>query len=181
MRIESATLVSGGLWRFVGRIACIVTVWSFTAGANSCSSDESGQTFVTDLVLKTATGTVRNDFAPGEPITFELRVRNRRQAEAVVQFSSGQQFDFVVLDDGTNRVRWQWSRRRAFTQATTELVFAPGETKIFTVTWDQLDDADLPVGGSDYEARGVLLFAEFASDPLFPHQLGSLLRPLSIR
>ncbi len=182
MRIESSLLISSRLRRLVFRLLCLATVWTFTAGATSCSTDGSaGPTFVTDLTLKTAGGAVSEEFAPGEPVTLEITVRNRARREVVVQFPSGYQFDFVVVDRGTDRIRWKWSRHVVFIQASTEIVFAPDETRTFAIEWSQVDDDGRPVGPGNYEARGVLTFAEFATDPLFPHQQGSPLRPLTIR
>lgn len=169
------------------RLLCLFIVCVFTAGADSCSSGGNpGPTFVTDLTLKDAGGAVRQEFARGEPITLELSVRNRTRTEATLQFSGGHQFDFVVIDPSripfvTNQIRWLWSRGRAFTLAITEIEFAPEETRTFTVVWDQVGDAGLPLSPGNYEARGVLVFAGFAVDPLAPHQLGSPLRPFTIR
>lgn len=173
-------------WHVIAaRILVVGAIWTFTAGATSCSVGDDGEfggpTFVADLTLRNAAGNVDDEFAPGETITLELTVRNRSDLEAVLEFTSGQQFDFAVLDSGTSRVRWKWSRGKAFTQANSELVFAPDQTRTITVQWDQRDDAGLPVAPGNYEARGVLIFGQFASDPLFPHQLGSPLRRFTIR
>ena len=168
--------------RLVSKVLGLALIWTFTAGVDSCSSSSSSNpTFVADLVLKNAAGVVRQEFAPGDPITMELTVRNRSNTEAILQFATNQQFDFVVVDNGTSRTRWLWSFGKAFLQGTTELEFAPNESKKFVVTWDQLDNARLPVGVGNYEARGVLLFAEFAFNPLAPSQLGSPVRDFVIR
>jgi len=174
-------------WYLVaGRIFVLGAIWTFTAGATSCSvggddGEFGGPTFVTDLTLRNSAGTVASEFSPGETITLELTVRNRSDLEAVLEFTSGQQSDFVVLDSGTTRVRWKWSHGKAFTQATTDLVFAPDQTRTITVQWDQRDNDGLAIAPGNYEARGVLIFGRFASDPLFPHQLGSPLRRFTIR
>lgn len=169
----------------VARFLVLGTIWTFTAGATSCSVSDDGEfggpTFVTDLTLRNSAGNVTDQFAPGETITLELTVRNRSDLDAVLEFASGQQFDFVVLDSGTSRVRWKWSQGKAFTQANSELLFAPDQTRTISVQWDQRGNDGQPVALGNYEARGVLIFGQFASDPLFPHQLGSPLRRFSIR
>lgn len=162
------------------RTVAVAAVVVVTAGASSCETDVTEPRFVADLVLRNPAGDVRDVFLRDEAITLELKVRNRGSSEAVLQFSSTQQYDFVVVDAGTSRVRWKWSTGKAFAQRLTELTFAPGETKTFTVTWDQLDAAGQPVGAGSYEARGVLLFEEFAANPLASHQLGSPLKAFRI-
>jgi hypothetical protein len=177
--IDRSNTANAGTWLL--RLVAVALVWIFTAGATSCSSDNvGGPTFVTDLVVRNAAGAADNQFARGEPVTFELSVRNRTRQEAVLQFSTGHQFDFVVLDDGTRNVRWKWSHGKAFLTIATEIEFAPGETKIFRVTWDQLDNDFQQVPGGEYEARGVMMFPQFKDDPLFSSQLGSPLRQFTI-
>lgn len=168
----------------IARLLAIASIWLLTVAATSCSTDDSefgGPTFATDLTLRNAAGNATQEFAPGEPITLELTVRNRSSNEAILQFASGHQSDAVVLDSGTSRVRWKWSHGKAFTQATSELAFAPEEVKTVTLVWNQVGNDGFPVGPGNYEARGVLLFGQFATDPLALHQLGSPLRPFTIR
>jgi hypothetical protein len=158
--------------RNLGKATTLIAVCAVTAGATSCNTaGEVGPTFVTDL-------TVRNP--AGEPVALELTVRNRTDTDVVVEFDSSHQFDFVVVDAGSSRVRWRWSTGKAFTQATTELEFAPGQTRTFTTTWNQVGDDGQAVAAGDYEARGVLLFSEFRTNPLAPHQLGSPLKTFRI-
>jgi len=176
---DRSTPANVGTWLF--RLAAVAVVWTFTAGATSCSSDNvGGPTFVTDLVIRNAAGTVDNQFARGEPVTFELSVRNRTRQQAVVQLGTAQTFDFVVLEDGTRNVRWRWGQDKAFPAIVTEIEFAARETKIFQVTWNQQDNDGQQVPPGEYEARGALMFSQFASDPLFSSQLGSPLRQFTI-
>jgi hypothetical protein len=110
-----------------------------------------------------------------------LSVRNRLDTPATVQFASGRQSDFVVVSRASGDVIWKWSDGKSFTQALTELEFAANETKVFTVTWDQTDSDGQPVPAGDYEARGVLIFDGFDSDPLRSHEMGSTLERFTIR
>jgi hypothetical protein len=164
------------------RAGLVAVAWLFTAGASSCSSGgtASAVTFSTDLLIRNAAGVIEDRFAVGAPINFELRVRNRTDTPAVVQFATGHQFDFIVVDDGTANVRWKWSDGKAFVTVATELEFAAGETKVFTTTWDQAGRGGQAVGPGNYEARGALVFSQLVNDPLFQGQLGSPLKPFSI-
>jgi hypothetical protein len=171
------------------RIAAILLVGLLTSAASvRCESgdpidgDRDGNpSFATNLMLRDAAGRVRDDFARLEPITFELTVTNRRATPITVQFSSTRQSDFVALDFGTRSIRWKWSDNRAFATVLTEIVFAPGESRTFSATWDQVDRSGQVVPSGRYEARGVLIFPEFDADPTTPHQLGSSLLPFTIR
>jgi len=157
------------------------TAWVFLAGVDSCSAQFNGPTFVTDLQLQNTAGTQRREFAPGETIVMQLTVRNRGRTSAILQFTTGHQFDFVTVDDSTSNVRWRWSAGKEFIQGTSELEFEAGETKTFTVNWNQVADTGQVVGPGNYEARGVLMFSEFASNPLKENQLGSPVRSFAIR
>jgi hypothetical protein len=159
------------------------TKWACVSNTMDPIDDPDGSqtTFVTRLVLFDAAGTRTSNFVFGETIRFELEVTNVSTRRVHVQFDDAQTYDFVVLDSGTSRARWQWSDDQAFAQATQELTFEPGASRTFTVSWSgQLaDGSQLPVG--NYEARGVMVFDEFFGDPLARNELGSPLQPFTVR
>jgi hypothetical protein len=80
---------------------------------------------------------------------FSLQVTNVTTAPLALSFSSGQQFDFIVLR-GTQEV-WRWSSEQMFTQAFRTETLAPGETETYTATW-----APLPGSGGEYTVRALL-------------------------
>ena len=131
-------------------------------------------------MLRNTAGTEIYRFSRGEIIRFELTVRNRTSQTVNLQFSTGQQTDFVVFDNGGTSARWQWSEGRAFTQATTEIQFTPNETKSFTVDWNQETRSGDTLSSGAYEARGVLPFEAFRTNPLATHELGSTLRSFTV-
>jgi hypothetical protein len=151
------------------------------ASSSSCSFGDGGDggsgigpSFATTLAID-------DTFDLGEPVEMVLSVRNRLDTPATVQFASGRQSDFIVVSRASADVIWKWSDGKSFTQALTELEFAAGETKVFTVTWDQTDSGGQQVPAGDYEARGVLIFDGFDSDPLRSHEMGSTLERFTIR
>jgi hypothetical protein len=78
---------------------------------------------------------------------FTLLVSNNLQSEVILQFSTSQQYDFIVKSrDG--KIAWQWSRGMMFAQMLTSLTLAPNEEKIFT------EECSLPQG--EYIAQGIL-------------------------
>ena len=133
-----------------------------------------GPTFTTTLTLKDSAGVEKSSFAEGDLVVLQLTVRNRTSETVELDFASGQQYDFFAFRSGANSTLWRWSSTALFTQATSRLTFAAGESKVFTVNWAQ----DLPRG--TYEARGALIFDELWTNPLAPHELGSTLRVFSI-
>jgi hypothetical protein len=176
----------------IARLAMLGAVCLVTAGAqSSCSAgdpdllpgdDGNGDTptFSTTLVLRDAAGAGTYRFSRGEIIRFELTVRNRTSQTVDLQFDTGQQMDFVVFDNGGNSPRWQWSEGVAFIQAITELQFAPNETRTFTVDWNQQTRSGDTLPPGSYEARGVLPFEAFDTNPLATHELGSTLEAFTV-
>jgi len=111
-----------------------------------------------------------------------LTVRNRRDTTETIDFPDSRTSDFVVVRANTDNVVWQLSKETAAPAATpTTLSFAPGETKTFTTTWDQTDSGSgNQVRTGSYEARGVLVFDGFDSNPLRASQRGSPLEEFTI-
>jgi hypothetical protein len=157
------------------------------ASSSSCSfgggdgGSGIGPSFATTLAIRNNAGTPTATFDRGEPIELLLSVRNRLDTPATVEFPTGRQSDFVVVSRTSGNVTWKWSDGKSFTLALTEIEFAANETKTFSVIWDQTDSSGQPVPSGDYEARGVLIFEGFDTDPLRPHEMGSTLERFTIR
>jgi hypothetical protein len=177
----------------MARLALLLGICFSTAGAQySCTSNSdnpipdhqidsgNGPTFTTTLRLLDSSGAATTRFDRGEIIRFELTVRNRTANTVIVQFNSGYQYDFVAFRNGGNAPVWKWSDLVTFIQANTELSFAPNESKVFTVDWSQQARTGELLPRGAYEARGVLYFTAFATDPLAPHEQGSTLSAFQV-
>lgn len=155
------------------------------ASTSSCEFGDGsggiGPSFVTELSLRDANGLPSDSFARGEPIELRLTVRNRLNTAATVQFNDTRTSDFVVIRQGSQALVWKWSDGKAFAQVITEVEFAAGETKTFSVTWDQFGSNGQAVDAGTYEARGVLVYQGFDADPLRSHEMGSTLERFTIR
>lgn len=68
-----------------------------------------------------------------DTVTFVLQVTNVEEHPVVLDFASGQEYDFAVLRDG--RELWRWSAGRMFTQAVHADTLAPGETRTYRAGW----------------------------------------------
>ncbi len=96
-------------------------------------------------------------FTQGEEITFTLTIRNISSEIQTLHFTSGQQYDFVVKNTEGTEI-WRWSNGMAFTQALTSYRLVPGQSQIFTYTWDQVISSDgtiIPVGNYVLEAQKI--------------------------
>ncbi|MGH8284888.1 MAG: BsuPI-related putative proteinase inhibitor, partial [Steroidobacteraceae bacterium] len=171
------------------RLLTVLGVMGICLGASSSSCDFGGSSngdrgspsFVADLTLRTSAGSISDTFDQGDEIELTLTVRNRLNSAATVQFPSARTSDFVVVRENSADVVWKWSADRAFAQVVTELDFEAGETKTVRVIWNQLDDSGMQVPAGPYEARGVLVYEGFDSNPLRSDQFGSTLERFTIR
>ena len=136
--------------------------------------------FVTALTTQDAGGQITDTFERGDPIQLVMTVRNELTTNAVVQFPTALQSDFVIVEAGTSEVVWQWSEGQTFAQGRSELQFLPEQTRTFTQTWDQINRLGVRVRPGTYEARGVLVFSDFNSDVLAENQQGSDLERFTI-
>jgi len=66
-------------------------------------------------------------------VRLALRVENRGAGPVEVTFPTGQDYDFVVLQDG--REIWRWSDDRMFTQAVRQERLAAGDAWTFEEVW----------------------------------------------
>ena len=137
--------------------------------------------FVAHLELRDLNGEITDTFERRDQVTLVLTVRNRLDTAASAEFPSTRTSDFVVVRENTEDVVWKWSDdQAAFSQIPTTLDFLPGETKTFTATWNQTSAAGVQVSSGTYEARGVLVYTGFDSNPLQSNQMGSTLERFTI-
>ena len=101
--------------------------------------------------------TPQAEYPAGAPIELMLRIRNRGSETVRLLMRTGQLFDFIVQRNG--EVVWRWSEGRAFTQAVTQLVLLPDETRAFTVRWDGTDNTGARVPPGSYTVTGRVTHA----------------------
>lgn len=182
--------------RMIARLAMVVGIGLFTAGYSKCVfvSDTGGTGgtggdgtgggvvgFSTTLTLHDSSGVTTTSFVFGEPIRFDLEVRNLSDQSVTLTFSDAQIYDFVVLDENSVQVRWRWSDNMTFPPVVTQLVFQPYSSKAYSVLWNGVLDNGTQLPPGNYRARGVLVFDQFASDPLAASDKGSPLVSFTVR
>lgn len=180
-----------GRWRrSFPRLVSVLGIVAICMGAtsNSCSlrdgiggGSDDEPSFVAQLLIEDSAGQQTDSFDRGEQIQFVLTVRNRLSSSASIDFTTARTSDFVVVRENTNDVVWKWSDdQAAFAQVATTLSFTAGETKSFTVQWNQVGSSGSQVRADRYEARGVLVYDGFDSNPLRTNQQGSTLERFTI-
>lgn len=170
----------------IGLLAICLGATSRSCSLGNIDDDDDGDdggegnndepSFVATLELRNFEGEIADRFSRLTPIQMTLSVRNRLDETVEVEFDTTRISDFVVVEENTDDVVWKWSDDQGpFPASDIPLEFAPGETQSFTVTWNQEDEDGDQVRVGTYEARGVLVYDDFDSNPLRPNQMGSTL------
>lgn len=100
----------------------------------------------------------RIDIGATKRVTFSLVLTNLGSRPLRLNFNTGQQFNFEVLQEG--RVFWSWADDRSFTQALTSIELGAGEKKTFTARWDLKTKAGRTVRPGRYTVRGIIPASE---------------------
>lgn len=85
-------------------------------------------------------------YSLGEQIVIRFVKKNMLSVPLTLTYRTSQRVDFRVTRG--NRLIWQWSRGRAFTQARSTLRLRPGEQQVYRVIWNQRSDSFLPRPGT---------------------------------
>ena len=102
--------------------------------------------------------------AEARAIHFSLDLTNPSKKNFELEFPSGQEYDFVVLDS-TGREVYRWGKERMFTQSLQNRLLGGGETMRFQERADQA----LPNGS--YVAVATLRSSNFPINERVPFQL----------
>lgn len=84
---------------------------------------------VNDSPLIATLKTDRPVYPPGEPITFELTLRNSGAASQILEFSSAQRYDFTIED--AHAPVWRWSANQVFAQMLGEETLSSGDSVVY--------------------------------------------------
>jgi len=134
-------------------------------GNSNCTKNSSTDApqFVTTLTIEDINNLPTSVFATGAQIQFVLSIRNRSNSAQSLFFNSSEQCNFAVVDAGTSTVVWTDDNSGTPSTSCTgsgtsssfgDLSFTAGETKTFTVTWNQQNDSAVQVATGNYEVIG---------------------------
>jgi hypothetical protein len=87
---------------------------------------------------------------------FVLNVFNTSDKLLPFDFTSGQTYDFAVIDTLTGQEVWRWSRRMFFTQVLRKEAIRPNKNWTFEVTWNDRDNDLNPVEPGKYAVVGIV-------------------------
>ena len=183
----------------IARLLLLGVVASLSLGAqSSCSSNNgegtlevrdgggvgknTGQTFQTTLTLKDSSGKITSQFDRGELITFELTLLNRSSSSVRVQFPALGNFqDFRVYERDAEEALWVWVADKVFAMVVVDMTFAPGESRTFTGTWNQVTGGGEAVPAGRYDAWGVSLPVHITNPAVTEAETQSPRVPFTIR
>lgn len=155
-----ASFVASRLRSWVQAVACGASLLLV-----ACGDDPRQPIFETTLTVENALNQPTTTFITAEPVRLVLHVRNLTDAAQTLTTPSGQLFDFLVRRLTDRAVVWRFSDGMAFPQVVTTLAFAPGETRVFPVVWDQRATSGGVVGIGEYQAEGFVATAENLAFP----------------
>lgn len=81
--------------------------------------------------------TNRMFYARTQPVQLQLVKTNISNRPITLTYNTAQRFDFYVRRGVSGPVVWQWSANRSFAQVVQRVTLRPGESQVFTATWDQ--------------------------------------------
>ncbi|MFZ5596362.1 MAG: BsuPI-related putative proteinase inhibitor [Bacillota bacterium] len=80
--------------------------------------------------------TNKKTYSRGERVTITLTKSNVSNRPVTLFYNTTQRYDFTaVRADGTEV--WRWSEDQSFGQQTSTVTLRPGETRVYTATWNQ--------------------------------------------
>ena len=110
--------------------------------------------------LAWAIKTPKNVYRRGEAIPFTMTIKNGTDKPHTMEFSSGQNFDIEVRRVAGGDPVWNWAHDKMFTMMLQTQTLRPGESRVFTATWEQDDNRRFSVGRGDYSVRARLTVGE---------------------
>ncbi|PQV63611.1 Intracellular proteinase inhibitor [Abditibacterium utsteinense] len=102
---------------------------------------------ITDLALVVTARASKSKFLSQEPIELEIEVKNTSDKTVVLQFNSGQNFDFSATQEGRSEIMWRWSRNKRFIQALRLQQLEAGKSLQFAAKWESAAPGRYIIGG----------------------------------
>ncbi len=98
--------------------------------------------------------TDRRQYQPADTLVIEMTVANPFAETVMLQFTSGQTYDFIIRDAKGNKV-WQWSDGKVFTMALTSRELKAGESYRVSAQWT-VPTGDKALAPGRYRVYGIV-------------------------
>lgn len=129
-------------------IICLITVLITCVSIAGCSVNA-----FKNLKVQIGASPIRID---GRNFTvFTVAALNTGEESVGLKFSSGMQFDFVIVSEDTEI--WRWSHDKVAAMMLTEREIAPDELALHSVVWDGSDLLNMQVPPGQYQVFGEIL------------------------
>lgn len=137
-----------------------------------CETDltSTNSNFEVTLIITNQFSQPSSTFTQGETINISLALKNISSTTQTLNFSSSQQYDFVIKDVNGVEI-WRWSDGMVFIAATTSYSLSPGESQVFSYSWDQ----NIPSTGTVIPVGTYLLEAQQIGIDVTPQQTLSII------
>lgn len=112
-------------------------------GAASTEGGTVAEDVVSSLVVKVG----------HDSVELVLHATNPTSKPVTLEFSSGQRYDFLILD-AAGRTVWQWGQDQMFTQSLGSEVLAPGQGLQYRAVWNPVGKRGRFVAVGRVTARG---------------------------
>lgn len=76
-----------------------------------------------------------------QPVQLHLVKTNVSSRPITLIYNTGQRFDFYVRRGASGQVVWRWSEDRFFPRAPRRITLEPGQSQVFSATWNQRTNA----------------------------------------
>jgi hypothetical protein len=102
---------------------------------------------------------------------FVLNVVNTTDKLMPFRFTTGQTYDFAVLDESTGQEVWRWSRRMFFSQVVRQESIRANKNWTFEVIWNHRDNDLNVVGPGKYKVIGSLVTRPLMESPAITFEI----------
>ena len=90
-----------------------------------------------------------------QPVRITLVKTNISSRPVTLTYPTSQRFEFLVRrGSAAGPIVWRWSEGRVFAQVIQRVTIQPGQSQVFRVTWDQVDNQGRPVGSGVFTVQG---------------------------
>jgi hypothetical protein len=137
------------------------------ACAEGEATDRTPDALEVRVALRGRDGRETRGLRRAEAVTLTLTVHNPSDQPRALTLPTSLTHDFAISAESGGEL-WRWSTGRQFAQMLSEVTLAPGASRTFSETWDQVCGDGLPAAVGAYRLDGWIpaLAAPLRSEPI---------------